>query len=144
MKKVLHVVLMLGIVLLLSGCSKGELESVDKTDLKAPYLHVLTSSWSGWSSDYEPKEIDYYFELKKEHSYSFPENIGYEVAFTIVDVGDSGITIRFSEKLATSENGRINLSDLSDTYDISFDETLQVVTPTMDEGAKYIFTLHKK
>lgn len=143
MKKVLPIVLALGLVFVFNGCSRGELKEVDPASTKSPYLHVVTSSWSGWSSDYKPEEVDYYFEVQKGCGYGFPEVIGHEVAFTIVGVGESGITIRFNEELSVLKDGKINLSGFTNTYDVAFGETVEVVTPSMDEGAIYTFTLQK-
>ncbi len=81
-------------------------------------LMIKQSSWSGWTEDYKPKEIE------KEYN-------------------EDNIKLRTYQPFSDCDNGRVNLLSDKKEFTISCGEPLELTTPTMDYGEIFILTLIK-
>lgn len=119
-------------------------------------LIIKESSWSGWSRDYEPEEIEKEYEINLGEKYvvktikSSYRKDGQTVeeereilSFNISEVKDDSIKINTYQAFSDNENGTINLRSDKKEFTVTTEKPLKLATPTMDGGEKFIFTLIK-
>lgn len=120
----------------------------EKTKIK-----IVSSSWSGWSEDYEPDETESYCEIVlnkkcvvKTRQFSNSEGDKWEeeiFSFKITDVNTDNISIHTFQIFSDSESG-INLQSDNQDFIIKLNESLTLTTPTMDEGNIFTITLSQE
>lgn len=116
-------------------------------------LRIKQSSWSGWSKDYKPKEIENNYEIENNKKYiiqtrefSFKKDGEWvkeerEIfSFEINEINTDSITIHSFQPFSDSENG-VNLQSNKQDFTIKINEPLKLVTTTMDQGEICILTL---
>ncbi len=118
-------------------------------------LKIKESSWSGWTKDYVPKEVEKEYDIKlnekyviKTRLYNHQEGDKWvdeereEFSFDITEINDSSIKIQTYQPFSDSEKG-INLSSDKKEFIVTTEKPLELVTPTMDEGDVFILSLIK-
>lgn len=119
-------------------------------------LIIKQSSWSGWSKDYKPEEIEKEYEIKLNEKYIIKTtNVSYlkdgkmveeereVLSFNISEVNDNSIKINTYQPFSDNENNTINLHTDKKEFIITTEKSLKLITPTMDYGDIFIFTLVK-
>lgn len=119
-------------------------------------LMIKQSSWSGWSEDYKPKEIEREYDVNLNKKYvidsstiSFMKdgNLVKEnreiFSFDIIEINEDNIKIRTYQPFSDADNGRVNLLSNKKEFTISYREPLELTTPTMDYGKIFILSLIK-
>ena len=111
-------------------------------------IKVISSSWSGDSRNYTPKEEEtlYEIQLNKKYTVKVREfsdtegNKGKEeiFSFEITQIGDDYISIHCSKPFSDNEKG-INLMSKKQDFIININKPIRLITLTMDYGD--IFTL---
>jgi len=119
-------------------------------------LIIKESSWSGWTRDYKPKEVEKTYDIEMEKKYVIKtckvgltenERIEEVFSFDVIEVKDDSITIRPYQNLnvmnlitkAFVHDGRSKENEYSIT--IKLDETIKFSTPTYDAGDTFYLTL---
>ena len=114
-------------------------------------LKILESSWSGWSRDYKPKEIEKEYDIKLNEKYvikkiktSHIEN-GEMVeeereifSFEIIEINESSIKIHTFQKFYSTQHDYL---DGPQIYDIEINNPVRLNTPTKDYGEIYTLSL---
>lgn len=120
--------------------------------LKKKKMIVKQSSWSGWSEDYKPQEIENEYDIVVNKKYIITnkvltwqdeEKVEKEVevlSFVISEVNDNSIKINTNRVLSDNEEG-IDLYTKKKEFIITTEKPLELITPTMDQGYIFIFTL---
>ncbi len=120
--------------------------------LKKKKMIVKQSSWSGWSEDYKPQEIENEYDIVVNKKYIITnkvltwqdeEIVEKEVevlSFVISEVNDNSIKINTNRVLSDNEEG-IDLYTKKKEFIITTEKPLELITPTMDQGYIFIFTL---
>lgn len=119
-------------------------------------LIIKQSSWSGRTPDYKPQEIEKEYELNLNAKYviatrtlshvqdgDFVNEEEEVLSFNITEVTDDSIKITTYQPFSDNDNGSINLRSDKKEFVISTDKPLKLMTPTMDYGDIFIFTLVK-
>ena len=119
-------------------------------------LIIKQSSWSGWSKDYKPNEVENEYEIKLNEKYVIKTtNITYKkgeelvdeekeiLSFNILEANDNSIRIKTNQVFSDNDDNSINLRTDKDEFIITTDKPLKLTTPTMDYGDIFIFTLIK-
>ena len=119
-------------------------------------LKVLESSWSGWSKDYKPEEIEKEYDIKLNEKYIIKtrkvsyikDNKSVEeeqeiLSFNIIEINDSSIKIRTYQPFSDNDNGTINLYSDKKEFIVTSEKPLKLTTPTMDAGDIFILSLIK-
>ena len=119
-------------------------------------LKILESSWSGWSKDYKPEEIEKEYDIKLNEKYVIKtRNFSCEkdnewveeereiLSFNISEVNDDSIKINTYQVFSDNEDGTINLLTDKKEFIITTEKPLKLTTPTMDAGEIFILTLIK-
>ncbi len=111
-------------------------------------IKIISSSWSGWSEDYEPEETESYCELKLNEkcvvkTIQISDSAGNQreeevLSFEITEITDDSVSIHTYQVFSDNEEG-IDLYSTKQDFVIKNNESLELTTPTMDEGD--IFTL---
>lgn len=127
--------------------NKNSTKTSEKTRIK-----IISSSWSGWSEDYTPKETESYCEISlhekcvvKTRQYSNAEGKEFEeevLSFEIESINDDSVDIHTFQVFSDNEKGINLLSDKQD-FTIKEGESLKLTTPTMDAGDTFTLTLSK-
>ena len=108
-------------------------------------VKVVVTYWNGWDSEYVSPVEEHEFEFEESKSYEIPANFGdFQLVVTITKISDTEITITTNEAMCISENGSMNLTEAKLNFTIAIDEGLKLVTPTLDEGAYYEFSVNPK
>ena len=118
-------------------------------------LIIKQSSWSGWSKDYKPTEIEKEYEINTNEKYvvktvtisrlkdgKWVEGEEEILSFNISEVNDNSIKINTYQEFSGNENG-INLRTYKKEFIITTEKPLKLITPTLDAGDIFIFTLIK-
>lgn len=124
-------VLVLICVLFLTGCGKEDAEVVDSNCT----LRVTTSSWSGWSESYEPKEEDYEYTFSTPCKILVPPDGEFEIE--ILEMDSNQLVFETQSPMSPYGNRFSLISDLT-VFTIYRGQTLSLVTPTFDYGEIYI------
>ena len=120
-----------GALLVLSGCGLV----ADEPD-PVP-LTIVWSDWSGWS-EAQGSENSRDMQATKGKSVRLDDEL--EVTFT--DIAEDSVEIRTSDHMSPkSEGGGIDLNSTQTEFTVERGETLEIVTPTMDAGTTYEFTI---
>lgn len=116
-------------------------------------IKIISSSWSGWSEDYEPNETESYCEIelhkkcvvKTLQISDSKGNIREEeiFSFTITDINADSISIHTFQALSDSKNG-IDLQSAKQDFTIKLNESLKLETLTMDAGDIFTITLSQE
>lgn len=119
-------------------------------------LIIKQSSWSGWSKDYKPTEIEKEYEINTNEKYvvktatisyikdgKMVEEEKEILSFNISEVNDNSIKINTYQVFSDNEDGTINLRTDKNEFIITTEKSLKLTTPTMDYGEIFIFTLIK-
>lgn len=119
-------------------------------------LIIKQSSWSGWSSDYKPNEIEKEYEIKLNEkyvvkttkiSYIKDEKMVEEeeeiLSFNISEINEDSIKINTYQVFSDNEDGTVNLHTDKKEFIVTTEKPLELITPTMDYGEIFIFTLIK-
>ena len=119
-------------------------------------LRIVESSWSGWSKDYKPEEIEKEydinlnekyviktrkFSLKKDNEWIEEEREVF--SFNIIEINGSSITIQTFQPFSDNDGGTINLNSDKKEFIITDKKLLKLTTPTMDAGEIFILSLIK-
>ena len=115
----------------------------EKTKIK-----VISSSWSGWSADYKPVKKESFCEIKLREkcvvkTVDVSNTDGEEwveevLSFEVTSIGNDSINIHTYQPFSDRESG-IDLYSNKQDFVIKIGESIELTTPTMDEGD--IFTL---
>ncbi len=129
-KRIIFSVILILSIFMITGCNNNE------HNYK---LRITESSWSGWTSDYQPKEVtkEYDVVLGKEYNIDSGNFI-----FKIKKVRNNSIVIETKEYFSDNEKG-IDLRSKKRKFKIYFDKETKLVTPTMDAGNIYYLILVK-
>ena len=113
-------------------------------------IKIISSSWSGWSADYEPIETEAYCELKlnekcvvKTTQISDAKGNEHEeevFSFEITDITDDSVSIHAFQVFSDGEKG-VDLNSDKQNFVIKNNESLKLTTPTMDVGNTFTLTL---
>lgn len=133
MKKIIITCLTLLLAVSIVGCGKKKEES------KEFKLRIKESSWSGWSSNYTPEEKTNDYEVEKGKKYTIDSHL----EFTITEINKDYIVIETTEAFSEGDKG-ISLRTDQKEFKIYLDKETRLVTPTMDAGWIYYFTLLNK
>lgn len=119
-------------------------------------LRIKESSWSGWTKDYKPEEIEKEYELKDNEKYIIKQTklIHYEgneriekeeelFSFDITEITDNSITIKTYQPFSDYDDNTINLRSDKKEFMITTEKPIKLVTPTTDFGYIFILTLLK-
>ena len=119
-------------------------------------LKIKESSWSGWSRNYKPQEIEKEYDLKLNEKYVINTTIISYVkdgeivkeeqeifSFNIIEINENNIKIVTYQPFSDNEGGIINLKSNKKDFIISVGKSLKLITPTMDYGRIFILTLIK-
>ena len=111
-------------------------------------IEIVSSSWSGWSSEYEPdKKVSYCkialgekctVETKQLSDFEgnkWDEEI---LSFEVTSIDDDSVSIHTFQVFSDQEDG-IDLRSNKQDFVIKHGESIELTTPTMDMG--YVFTL---
>lgn len=101
-------------------------------------LKIRESSWSGWSENYKPREVTNIYDIELNKKYVIDKNE--ELVFTIEKINDDGIIIKTTEPFSDSKKG-IDLFTNKTEFTVSFDEEIELTTPTMDFGCIFYLQL---
>ncbi len=113
-------------------------------------IKIVSSSWSGWSKDYVPKETESYCSLElnkkcvvKTRQYSHADGKQYEediLSFEVVKINDDSVVIHTFQNFSDSKKG-IDLRSEKRDFVIKNGESIKLTTPTMDYGDIFTLTL---
>ena len=119
-------------------------------------LKIVESSWSGWSKDYKPEEIEKEYDIKLNEKYvvktskfshkqddEWKEEERKIFSFTVVEINDSSIKIETNQPFSDNADGTINLYSDKKEFVINEGTTIELTTPTMDAGDTFKITLIK-
>ena len=119
-------------------------------------LTIKQSSWSGWSEDSKPKEIEKEYEIKLNEKYIIKTSkITYKkdneiveqeieiLSFNIIEVNDDNIKIKTYQAFSDNDDDTINLNSDKKEFIISTEKPLKLMTTTMDYGDIFVFNLIK-
>lgn len=111
-------------------------------------LYVEKSTWSGWDSEEFPASANYEFEVDYASEYvvdemeaDVEENEVVHFSFTITKVRESYIEIKTSMKMINNADDNMEDSEGDIYFRIDLNKTIELTTPTLDEGDTYKFTL---
>ena len=119
-------------------------------------LKIVESSWSGWSKDYKPEEVEHEYDinlnekyviktskisLKKDNEWIEEEREVF--SFNIIEINESSIKIQTFQPFSDKDNGTINLFSDKKEFVITDEKPLKLTTPTMDSGEIFILSLIK-
>lgn len=113
-------------------------------------IKIVSSSWSGWSEEYEPEKTESYCEIelntkcvvKTQQLSDTDENEWEEevLSFEITSINEDSVSIHTFQVFSDQETG-IDLSSDKQDFIINSDEELELTTPTMDAGDIFILSL---
>lgn len=119
-------------------------------------LKIVESSWSGWSKDYKPEEIEKEYDIKlnekyiiKTRKFSYKKDNEWveeekEIfSFSVIETNDSSIKIETYQQFSDNTDGTINLRSDKKEFIVTDGLPLELKTPTMDAGEIFILTLIK-
>ena len=119
-------------------------------------LIIKQSSWSGWSKDFKPKEIEKEYAINLNEKYVVKTtNVSYIkdgkmveeekeiLSFNISEINDDSIKINTYQVFSDNEDGTINLRTDKKEFVVTTEKSLKLTTPTTDFGEIFIFTLIK-
>ena len=119
---------------------------------EATRIKIISSSWSGWSANYQPTETESYCELTlhekcivKTVEVSDADGNEWEeevLAFEITNINTDGVEIRTTQAFSDREDG-IDLRSEKTDFVITASEPLKLKTPTMDAGDVFTLSLSK-
>ena len=111
-------------------------------------IKVISSSWSGDSRNYTPKEEETLYEIQLNKKYTvlvreFSDTEGNKgkeeiFSFEITQIGDDYISIHCFQPFSVDEKG-INLMGKKQDFTININKPIRLITLTIDYGD--IFTL---
>lgn len=111
-------------------------------------IKVISSSWSGDSRNYTPKEEETLYEIQLNKKYTvkvreFSDTEGNKwkeeiFSFEITQIGDDYISIHCFQPFSHNEKD-INLTGKEQDFTININKSIRLITLTMDYGD--IFTL---
>lgn len=124
-------------------------------------LIIKQSSWSGWKTlsqgDHNPQEIENEYDVKLDEKYiiktmEITHKIDGEwvkdteeiLSFIITEINASNIKIHTCQPFSNRDGDKINLNSSATDFIVEMDKPLRLVTPTMDAGYIFIFTLVEK
>ena len=134
-KRIIIFTVLLAFVFLLTGCNKEKEEEI-KVDFK---LRIKESSWSGWTENYEPKEVTNDYEVVLDKEYSVDSD---NFKFKITKINKDSIIIQTESPYSDNEQG-IDLKSKKTEFEIFLDKETTLTTPTMDAGRIYYLQLVK-
>ena len=134
-KRIIIFTVLLAFVFLLTGCNKEKEEEI-KVDFK---LRIKESSWSGWTENYEPKEVTNDYEVVLDKEYSVDSD---NFKFKITKINKDSIIIQTESPYSDNEQG-IDLNSKKTEFEIFLDKETTLTTPTMDAGRIYYLQLVK-
>ena len=119
-------------------------------------LIIKQSSWSGRSRDYKPVEVENEYEIKLNEKYIIKTTqVSYKkgdewvneekeiLSFNILEANDNSIRINTYQAFSDNDGNTINLNSDKKDFIITTEKPLKLITPTMDYGEIFIFTLVK-
>ena len=130
---------------------QAEIDQLKSSATNQKKIKIISSSWSGWSEDYEPEETESYCEIKlhekctvKTRMHSTTDSEEWEekdvLSFEVTSINEDSIDIHTFQAFSDNEEGIDLRSDKQD-FTIKFDETLELITPTMDAGDIFTFSI---
>lgn len=119
-------------LVLLTSCGADPAET-------GPVLQVTTSSWSGWSEDYEPEEETYTYAVDSPGAIMIPPEDGDGFKIELLEIGKDSLSFETESPMSVDDGGGINLMTDQTVFAVKKGQTLNLVTPTMDSGNIYIF-----
>lgn len=112
-------------------------------------IKVISSSWSGDSRNYTPKEEETLYEIQLNKKYTvlvreFSDTEGNKgkeeiFSFEITQIGDDYISIHCFQPFSAENEKGINLMGKTQDFTININKPIRLITLTMDYGD--IFTL---
>ena len=119
-------------------------------------LKISEYSWSGYSKDYKPEEIEKEYDIKlnkkyviKTRKFSYKQDNEWveeekEIfSFNVVEINDSSIKIETYQPFSDNTDGTINLHSDKKEFIVTNGIPLKLTTPTMDAGEIFTLTLIK-
>lgn len=108
-------------------------------------LRIKTSSWSGWSRNYKPKEVTNEYVVMKGKKYIINSTLSSssKFVFTIEKINNDNITIKTEKAFSDRNDGTINLKSKKTRFIIRLNNTTKLKTPSFDAGDTYYLTLIK-
>ena len=115
-------------------------------------IKVISSSWSGHSRNYTPKEEETLYEIQLNKKYTIKEREFSDTegnkrkeeifSFEITQIGDDYISIHCPQPFSDNEKG-INLMSNKQDFTININKPIKLITPTMDYGDVFTLSLAK-
>lgn len=142
MRKVIVILMICGI-LFVCGCNKNnELSEPTSSGVTKnnDEIIVTCSSWSGWSSEYEPVDETYIYSAREGQVISLTyKGMVEKLKFEIMSVSPKSVTIKTNQCMSCSEVGEsgINLNSKETVFEIKKGEKIELTTLTMDAGDVY-------
>lgn len=112
-------------------------------------IKVISSSWSGDSRNYTPKEEETLYEIQLNKKYTvlvreFSDTEGNKgkeeiFSFEITQIGDDHISIHCFQPFSAENEKGINLMGKTQDFTININKPIRLITLTIDYGD--IFTL---
>ena len=117
-------------------------------------LIIKQSNWSGWEPDYKPEESENEYQININQKYVIKTStISYKkednwvkeekeiLSFDIIEINDDNIKIKTYQPFSDNEDDSVNLYSDKTEFVITVGKPLKLVTPTMDSGEVFVFTL---
>mgnify|MGYP003293035389 CR=1 FL=1 len=117
-------------------------------------LKVVESSWSGWSKDYKPEEMEKEYDIELNEKYviktrkfsckkdnEWVEEEREIFSFNIIEINDSSIRIQTYQPFSDNDDDTVNLHSDKKEFIITNEKELKLITPTMDAGDIFILSL---
>lgn len=105
---------------------------------KAAQIAIVETNWSG-EKDYEPTEQTITYEVKPGDVIQCGGMADFEV--TILKISNDSVTIETNMPMSSAQAPYVNLKTDETHFTISKNESLRLVTPTLDAGDIYTFSI---
>ena len=111
-------------------------------------LYVEKTTWSGWDSEEIPASANFEFVVDYDSEYvvdemeaDVEENEVVHFSFVITKVREYYIEIKTSMKMINTAENNMEETEGDEYFKIELGKTVELTTPTLDEGDTYKFTL---
>ncbi len=105
---------------------------------KTAQIAIVETNWSG-EKDYVPTEQTKTYEVKSGDVIRCGEIMDLEV--TVSKISNDSVTIETNTPMSSIEEPYVNLEADETRFTIPKDKSLRLVTPTLDAGDIYIFSI---
>lgn len=130
-----RIIIGLSIVTVLTGLIAACLVS---RPAKTAQIAIVETNWAG-EKDYVPTEQTKIYEVKSGDVIRLEGMVDLEV--TVLKIVNDSVTVETNTPMSSIEEPYVNLDAAETRFTIKKDESLRLVTPTLDAGDIYIFSM---